>query len=65
MLNILAIPPIFMFKNMKRKQSSISSILFNSALKLADCEDTFMMLEAEFYERGKYSSDYLHLVLTE
>jgi SNF2 family DNA or RNA helicase len=46
-------------------QSCISSVLFNSALKLSDCEDAFMMLEAECYEPGKYSSDSLHLILAE
>ena len=46
-------------------ESSISSILFNSVLRLSDCEEAFTMLEAECCERGKYSSDYLHLVLTE
>jgi SNF2 family DNA or RNA helicase len=46
-------------------ERGISSILFNSALKLSDCEDAFMMLDEECCESGKYASDYLNLVLTE
>ncbi|MBS9384168.1 MAG: DEAD/DEAH box helicase [Dolichospermum sp. BR01] len=46
-------------------ERGISSILFNSALKLSDCEDAFMMLDEECCENGKYASDYLNLVLTE
>ncbi|MTJ10042.1 ATP-dependent helicase, partial [Anabaena sp. UHCC 0204] len=44
---------------------SISSILFNSVLKLSNSEDAFMLLEEKCYESGKHGSDYLHLVLTE
>jgi tetratricopeptide (TPR) repeat protein len=46
-------------------ERGISSILFNSTLKLVNCEDAFMMLDEECYENGKYASDYLHLILTE
>ncbi|MBE9249017.1 DEAD/DEAH box helicase [Dolichospermum sp. LEGE 00240] len=46
-------------------ERGISSILFNSALKLSDCEDAFMMLDEECCESEKYASDYLNLVLTE
>jgi hypothetical protein len=40
-------------------------MLLNSALKLSESEDAFALLEEEYYEPGKYSSDYLHLILTE
>ena len=55
------------FKTLPQKlyERSIASILFNSALKLADCEDAFMMLDEECCESGKNASDYLNLVLTE
>ncbi|MDF5733716.1 MAG: SNF2-related protein, partial [Rhizonema sp. PD38] len=46
-------------------ESCISSILFNSALKLSACEDAFSLLEEECSTGGKYCSDYLHLILTE
>ena len=46
-------------------ERSIASILFNSTLKLVDCEDAFMMLDEECCESEKYASDYLNLVLTE
>ena len=54
------------FKTLPKElyERGISSILFNSALKLADCEDAFMMLEEECCESGKYASDYLNLILT-
>jgi SNF2 family DNA or RNA helicase len=55
------------FKTLPKElyERSISSILFNSTLKLADCEDAFMMLDEECCENEKYASDYLNLVLTE
>jgi SNF2 family DNA or RNA helicase len=46
-------------------ESGISSILFNSALKLSASEDTFTLLEEECSTPGKHCSDYLHLILTE
>ncbi len=49
----------------KLYESCISSILFKSALTLSASEDAFTLLEEECSKLGKYSSDYLHLVLTE
>ncbi|MDF5724406.1 MAG: DEAD/DEAH box helicase [Rhizonema sp. PD37] len=49
----------------KLYESCMSSILFNSALKLSACEDAFSILEEECSTGGKYCSDYLHLILTE
>ncbi|MHC5748177.1 MAG: ATP-dependent helicase, partial [Nostoc sp.] len=46
-------------------ESGISSILFNSALKLSASEDALMLLEEECSTAGKHCSDYLHLILTE
>ncbi|MCC5610697.1 hypothetical protein LC612_29095 [Nostoc sp. CHAB 5834] len=46
-------------------ESGISSILFNSALKLSASEDALTLLEEECSTDGKHCSDYLHLILTE
>lgn len=46
-------------------ESGISSILFNSALKLSASEDVLTLLEEECSTPGKHCSDYLHLILTE
>ncbi|MHC5673520.1 DEAD/DEAH box helicase [Nostoc sp.] len=46
-------------------ESGISSILFNSALKLSASEDVLTLLEEECATPGKHCSDYLHLILTE
>ncbi|MEH2093617.1 DEAD/DEAH box helicase [Nostoc sp.] len=46
-------------------ESGISSILFNSALKLSACEDALTLLEEECSNSEKNCSDYLHLILTE
>ncbi|QFS52173.1 DEAD/DEAH box helicase [Nostoc sphaeroides] len=46
-------------------ESGISSILFNSALKLSASEDALTLLEEECSNSGKHCSDYLHLILTE
>ncbi|MEH1853694.1 MAG: DEAD/DEAH box helicase [Nostoc sp.] len=46
-------------------ESGISSILFNSALKLSAAEDALTLLEEECATPGKHCSDYLHLILTE
>ncbi|MCC5670666.1 DEAD/DEAH box helicase [Nostoc sp. CHAB 5784] len=46
-------------------ESGISSILFNSALKLSASEDALTLLSEECSTPGKHCSDYLHLILTE
>ncbi|MEH2434793.1 MAG: DEAD/DEAH box helicase [Nostoc sp.] len=46
-------------------ESGISSILFNSALKLSASEDALTLLEEECSNSEKNCSDYLHLILTE
>ncbi|MBG1267791.1 DEAD/DEAH box helicase [Nostoc sp. WHI] len=46
-------------------ESGISSILFNSALKLSASEDALTLLEEECSTPGRHCSDYLHLILTE
>lgn len=46
-------------------ESGISSILFNSALKLSASEDALTLLEEECSNSEKHCSDYLRLILTE
>ncbi len=46
-------------------ESSISSILLSSALKLSASEDALTLLSEECSTDGKHCSDYLHLILTE